>query len=298
MGVLEPEWVIPISESALDGMVSGDEVIILTESAILFYEKKSRRKVRSVSVEFGTACALGIVEHAECMIVARRCGAIRSVQTVDGSTSAENSMVSDPGFCKPILFSGLYVAGLADSSATKTLQLFDPPSLDTVAFAEVENREELGIPLDLCACNSRLYCGFESGDIYIFNSNFTVERRLDVFRSPTEPLVSLSAAGDYIYALNANSILAKIGTEENTIRKTITIKDCRISQCSIRADGKLLCIGTTDGQIILLSTKSLKILSVLDCHSSTINRIYWDAHFHFYTFSTDCLIACYKPYAH
>ena len=42
MGQLEPEWVIPVTEKVLDGIVTAIEIIVLTEKSVIFYEKKVR----------------------------------------------------------------------------------------------------------------------------------------------------------------------------------------------------------------------------------------------------------------
>ena len=169
-------------------------------------------------------------------------------------------MISDPGFCKPILFRDFLITALAEATISKTLQVFDPKSLKTVQYVELENRDKLGVPLDLTACDQRIYCGFESGDIFIFGSNFSVETRLDTFQS-TDPLLSLATAGDHIYAVNTAGTLIKCD-RNNERKKSIVLND-KVSQCSIRQDGKVLCVGTVGGKVTLLSAKSLKMLSGL-----------------------------------
>ena len=83
-------------------------------------------------------------------------------------------MSGDPGFCRPVLFSGDLVCALAESSLEKTLESFNPNSLSFEKVVYLKDRKVLGIPLDLATTGNNLFAAFESGHIAVFGTDLKV----------------------------------------------------------------------------------------------------------------------------
>ena len=64
---------------------------------------------------------------------------------------------------------------------------------------------------------------------------------------------------------------------------------------ALRTDGKLIALGSSNGSIRLLSSKSLKTLAIVQAHSSNVNRVLWHG-LNFFTFGNDEKVACFLPY--
>ena len=82
---------------------------------------------------------------------------------------------------------------------------------------------------------------------------------VDFMQSMSEPLVGVTAVANTIFGIDTAGKVGKTDLANKTDRQ-ISL-DCRPSQISIRADGKLLLVGTGEGKVILLSTKTLKKLA-------------------------------------
>ena len=58
MPVLEPKWVIPVCSPVVDGVITDEEIIVLTNEKVFFFEKCTRRLLNSFGVTFGDGNSL------------------------------------------------------------------------------------------------------------------------------------------------------------------------------------------------------------------------------------------------
>ena len=118
---------------------------------------------------------------------------------------------------------------------------------------------------------------------------------VSAFQNASSPLLAISVTPTAIFAANANSKIFK-SKNLNSVEKSLQLES-KTAQMSSRDDGKILCLGDNEGNISLLTTKSLKKLAKVQAHSKTVNRILWEE-LKFYSFGNDSLVTCFKPYDH
>ena len=166
------------------------------------------------------------------------------------------------------------------------------------------DKSHLGMPMSFTINpdQSRIICGFESGDVLFWNVlNVQFEKKESLSSKPILHLVSISnseADSDSLLVLDSTGRL-RLSRDSDSSSSGFKSADYGENTTSMtaRKDGKLLLLGMSTGKGRLISTKSLKTLSLFPAHSDRISNSKWNQ-LSFFTFGQDHRVCCYKPYNH
>lgn len=290
MGKLEPEFILPVGQPVLDGIVTQTNFYVLTPDSIVTYERNSRRRL--LSFEIGDASPpLGVVLLGDNFVVTYRDGLLK-MYTAGGDHLRSLQVKTSPGFCKPVVFEAKIVYASSSSTASEGLIIISS-NFEQERTVKIPDRKDFGIPLSLQATENEIICAFESGDILIFNQNFSTELT-SIVGVKCQLMSAVMSSNRSIFIGQADGQVVKYSDDGTKSAKTLTSPAVH---SAVRKDGKLLSIGYSTGEVALYSTKTLKLLSVVQTHGACINRILWDK-LQFFVFSSDCLVSSYQPYDH
>jgi len=295
---LHPEWILSLPEPAIDGVIVEDHIFVLTTKKVYQYEVSSRLLHGSFTVAFGELNSISMQKvhyfDKTGLLITKRCGNIQ-IYNLHGGIVSNTKLIADPGFCSSVIIDDELFGVISDHTKPEIIEIFELPSLEYKKSITLMDKKHLGPPMSFTtSSDGKLSCGFESGEILSWKSDGTFLNK-EIYSNNPLLHVRKFCLGDRDGTITFDSN-GEVKRYLNMDFKTIQL-DPSATVLEVRNDGKLSVLGNSSGSLRLMSTKSLKTLSVLYAHSKQVNNIRWEK-LHFYSFGDDSKVCCYKPYDH